>query len=61
MSRFVSSMSLIVVLVSGCAFDLADVRYSPATLQSLSQPERTFVLTGDVAISQAPCPLCQYE
>jgi hypothetical protein len=53
--RFVLTMSVIVGLIAGCAFDLMDVRYTPATIQSLAQPERTFVLTGDVLVSQAPC------
>ena len=55
MSWFVNAISMISILLSGCAFDFADVRYSPATLQSLTQPERTFALIGDVHMSQAPC------
>jgi hypothetical protein len=43
------------VLVSGCAFNLADVDYSPARLQALNQQERTFTLAEDVRISNAPC------
>jgi hypothetical protein len=54
-SGLVSTLCLIGFLLSGCAFDLADVRYSPVTLQSQAEPERSFTLTRDVYISQAPC------
>ena len=53
--RCIHTMSVIVVLIAGCAFDLMDVRDAPAPLQSLAQPARTFVLTEDVLVSQAPC------
>lgn len=53
--RFISLVPLMGALAAGCAFDLADVRYSPATLQSLAQPARTLVLAEDVHIAQAPC------
>ncbi len=53
--KLIRLMSLIGAVAAGCAFDLADVRYSSATLQSLAQPARTFALAEDVHIAQAPC------
>jgi hypothetical protein len=55
MWRITKFMWIVGLFASGCAFDLADVRYSSATLQSPIQPERTFALAEDVHIPQAPC------
>jgi hypothetical protein len=40
---------------SGCAFDLADVQWSPAHAQFRTSPEQAFVLAEEVYISGAPC------
>lgn len=43
------------LLVSGCAFDITDVQWSPVRAQSPASTERTFVLSEEVYISGAPC------
>jgi hypothetical protein len=43
------------LLVSGCAFDITDVKWLPAQAQSPASTERAFVLAEEVYISGAPC------
>jgi hypothetical protein len=44
------------MLLTGCAFDLMDVRYAPARFeQSREEAERSFVLAEEVPLRGAPC------
>ena len=44
----------VIGLIVGCAFDLADVKYRPALLESAAN-EETFTLAADIPIQGAPC------
>ena len=46
---------LVVVLVSGCAFDLADVKYAPAQFQSMTEAGRAFTLSTNMKLTGMPC------
>jgi hypothetical protein len=48
-------LAAILSLASGCAFNLADVRYTAATPLAASGAAETFTLTADVRIDRAPC------
>jgi hypothetical protein len=54
-ARMLGAIWVVVLGVSGCAFNLTDVTYSPAQLQPLPPQSRSFVLTKAVQISHAPC------
>lgn len=41
--------------VSGCAFDVTDVRYSPTQLAHQPADNRSFTLAKDVELTQTPC------
>jgi hypothetical protein len=43
------------VFISGCAFDLAHVKYQPARMQSLGNGAAAFTLSSDTLIQGAPC------
>lgn len=42
-------------LLPGCAFDLADVRYTPSAPLDPGDAGETFTLSADVRIDRAPC------
>jgi hypothetical protein len=42
-------------MVSGCAFDLAHVSYTPAQLGPPAGLSRSFAISKDVQVTQAPC------
>jgi hypothetical protein len=41
--------------VSGCAFDLMDVRYTTSLLKAQSGSGRSFLLADEVRLTQTPC------
>jgi hypothetical protein len=42
--------------LTGCAFDLADVRFTPARfVKGQNEGERSFELSGDAPLRHAPC------
>jgi hypothetical protein len=43
------------VFISGCAFDLAHVKYQPARLESAGNGGEAFTLSSDTLIQGAPC------
>lgn len=43
------------IVLTGCAFDLMDVKYSPTKLQMPAPEEQSFMLEQDVQLNQAPC------
>lgn len=47
--------ALLVILVSGCAFNLADVEYSPAQFQPMTEGGRAFTLSTNVKLTDTPC------
>jgi len=53
--RLSSVISLSGILVLGCAFDLAHVKYTTTTLQSIQEPGHTLVLTDEVSLAETPC------
>jgi hypothetical protein len=50
-----SGLAIVAVLMTGCAFDLADVKYDPAQLGSLVDGERVLTMDSDTPVSGAPC------
>lgn len=42
-------------LISACAFDIADVKYQPARLESVANEGTAFTLAADIPIHGAPC------
>jgi hypothetical protein len=42
-------------LIVGCAFDIADVKYQPARLESVADEGTAFTLAADIPIHGAPC------
>lgn len=46
---------LAVLLLAGCAFDLAHVTFTPAQLAAQADTTRSFTLKDEVEISSAPC------
>jgi len=54
-NHVVSLSALVVVLVSGCAFNLADVKYSPTQFQSMTKDGRAFTLSMNVKLTDTPC------
>lgn len=55
LSRVVKLLCVIGFFVSGCAFDLAHVRYLPSQCEPVSNQNRAFVFVDDVRVTQAPC------
>lgn len=45
----------IVLFISGCAFDLAHVEYSPSLFKPVSRQDYTFTIKNDVQVTNAPC------
>ena len=43
------------LLIFGCAFDLAHVKYQPATIESTDNGMAGFTLSSDTPIQGAPC------
>lgn len=54
-NHIVSLAALLVVLVSGCAFNLADVKYAPTQFQPMTQGGRAFSLAMNVKLTDTPC------
>jgi len=46
---------LAVLLLTGCAFDLAHVTFTPAQLAAQADTNRSFTIKEEVEISSAPC------
>jgi len=66
--RFVGSIWLLAAIGYGCAFDLADVNYSPTKFQVSDMSEQSFTLTRKVPLKDTPCwysrelqPLIQWQ
>ena len=55
MGRIFALLILVLVISSGCPFNLKDVRFLPTEMRASSKSERTFALAKDVEISQLPC------
>jgi len=54
--NLIQAFGLCVALaLSGCAFNLADVVYSPAQFQPMGQASRVFVLATNVKLTDMPC------
>jgi len=47
--------ALLVVLASGCAFNLADVEYAPSRFQTMTDGARAFTLSMNVELRDMPC------
>lgn len=54
-AKLLGCLTLTACLASGCAFDIADVKYSQVTLQAQVQRQDSFVLEEDVPVTQTPC------
>ena len=50
-----SALLILATLLSGCAFDLAHVKYDPVKFEPNSAETRRFTLREDVALSNLPC------
>jgi len=48
-------MWLLAAIGYGCAFDLADINYSPTTFQDADKSEQSFTLTKKVSLKDTPC------
>lgn len=55
MMRTYVILTAIILAVSGCAFDLANISFVPAQLNHTGEGPKRFELADDVDISGAPC------
>lgn len=57
MKQLMSHFGLVIcaALTVGCAFDLTDVKYQPARLESAGSGGTSFTLAADTPIQGAPC------
>ncbi|MFL6260130.1 MAG: hypothetical protein ACJ76Y_10500 [Thermoanaerobaculia bacterium] len=47
---------LTLMVLTGCAFDIMDIRYAPVGFEQSRQEEgRSWVLTSDISLQHAPC------
>ena len=55
MSRVVLAVGITGFLISGCAFDLANVTYTPTAFERSHDSPRGFTLSKDVDLEDTPC------
>ena len=55
MRRMTIIVSIVGLLLSACAFDLAHVTYTAATFQPTQNSTRTIVLSDEVPLTHTPC------
>ena len=55
MERMTIVVSIVGLLLSACAFDLAHVTYTAATFQPTQNSTRTLVLSDEVPLTDTPC------
>lgn len=53
--QIIKLLCVIGFFISGCAFDLAHVKYLPSPFEPVSKQSRTFIFIDDVRVAQTPC------